>query len=118
MHEDSEHTVSNSGIDIALEGREDFHHYAMYEETGQLLGAAAVRHGSDPGVTYVGAIAVAPEVRGQGYGHLLIQHLARAARAAGDTGLLLFPLASARPAYERMGFIALDDGHMLLAVSE
>lgn len=53
-------------------------------------------------------LAVAPELRGQGIGELLVEECARRARRAGAPALALHTSASMRAAirlYERMGFV-------------
>jgi YbgC/YbaW family acyl-CoA thioester hydrolase len=67
--------------------------------TGRLLAAA-------PGVGKVGRMAVLPSLRGSGVGRRVLEALAQAARARGDTELLLHAQQTAVPFYRRAGFEA------------
>ncbi len=57
-----------------------------------------------PGVAKIGRMAVLPSLRGSGVGHQVLVALMQAAKARGDTSVLLHAQASAAPFYLRAGY--------------
>jgi Acetyltransferase (GNAT) family len=66
-------------------------------------------------VGWLGAIIVAAEYRGRGFGRAITEDLCRRLRAAGCTTLSLEATDAGRPMYERMGFRLTTHYHQLQA---
>ena len=79
-----------------------YNRLGMAVATGRLLPAQA-------GVAQVGRLAVHRVLRGSGVGRLVLQALTEAARARGDTRLMLHAQRSAEGFYHRLGWQARGD---------
>ena len=78
---------------------------------GRLM-ATGLATASGP-VGWLGAIVVAAEHRGRGYGRAVTEELSRRLRAAGCVTLSLEATDAGRPMYERMGFRIVTHYHQL-----
>jgi len=76
-------------------------HYALTRTDAGLLAASAVIHGIE-GITQVCDLAVQPNRRGNGYGRVLMRHIAKMSVEQGDSSLRLIALEPGF--FTRLGF--------------
>jgi len=75
-------------------------------------GSADAQLAKEPHQGEFRTLSIAPEARGRGIGHALVEHCLELARAAGLTEVLLFSLDDMVPAhrlYTRLGFVRRPD---------
>lgn len=98
--------VDEQGIPAALEwDAADAHcvHALARNRLGLALATGRLLD-HQPGVAKIGRMAVLPTLRGSGVGRQVLVALMHAARARGDSSVLLHAQASAAPFYQRAGY--------------
>ena len=82
------------------------------ELAGEPVGCVLCVRGDEPGVAKLRLLLVEPTARGHGVGSHLVEECVRFARRAGYGRLRLWtnsPLTSARPIYEAVGFVLVEE---------
>jgi YbgC/YbaW family acyl-CoA thioester hydrolase len=99
--------IQEQGIPAALEhdaADADALHAVAFNRFGQALGTGRLLTVA-PGAAKIGRMAVLASVRGAGVGRPLLDALVKAARARGDSEVMLHAQASAVGFYSRAGFV-------------
>lgn len=99
--------------DMAAAYPGDNRHYFVVEKDRRIVGGAGFRPlpDAEPTICELCKMYLAPDVRGQGLGHILLQHCLEQARVCGFERCYLETTArmrSARALYEKLGFFRTD----------